>query len=69
MSCKMTDFEHILKTDFWEYESTFKETSFDNTKNEYLCQDVSQKVYDFDKILTTSQNSKIQLLLQHNPAF
>ena len=49
-SCKMTNIESILSENFSESISTFKETSFDDTNNEYLCTDTTQKVYNLDKL-------------------
>lgn len=46
----MTNIESILNENFAESISTFKETSFDDDKSEYLCTDTIQKVYNLDKI-------------------
>jgi len=46
----MADFNQFLKV-YRDYESTFKETSFDTHNNHYLCRDESQNVINFDKIL------------------
>ncbi len=47
----MADVHSIFKSQYKDYLSSLKETSFDKEKNEYLCQDTTQYVYDFDKIV------------------
>ena len=51
----MAEIEFAFKKHYSSFFSTFKQTSLDdndkNTKNEYLCQDESQKVIAFDSIL------------------
>ena len=46
----MADINQFLKT-FSLYQSSFKETSFDDNNEIYLCNDESQNVINFDKIL------------------
>jgi len=46
----MADYNQFIK-EYRNYASTFKETSFDDSNNSYLCTDESQNVINFDKIL------------------
>lgn len=46
----MADFSQFKKM-YKEYESTFKETSFDDSNEVYLCNDESQHVIHYDKII------------------
>ncbi|TQV62139.1 MAG: hypothetical protein FNT15_07815 [Sulfurovum sp.] len=46
----MADLNQFIK-EYSNYISTFKETSFDDNNNSYLCKDESQNVINFDKIL------------------
>jgi len=41
----------FLENKLQNYKSTFRDTSFDNKNNRYLCQDNQTKVYDFDKYI------------------
>jgi len=47
----MADASFVFSSKFTLQVSTLKETSFDNKNSVYLCQDKSQNVYDFDKIV------------------
>ena len=47
----MADASSIFKSQFKFYISTLKELSLDKEKNVKLCQDESQKAYDFDEII------------------
>ncbi len=51
----MAEIKYVLNEHYLPYVSTFKETSLDNhhvdIENEYLCQDESQEVINFDKII------------------
>ncbi len=51
----MADIESIFKSKFSSYLSTLKNTSLDdndkNKENEYLCQNETQRVFNFDKII------------------
>ena len=49
----MADASFIFARDFIYAGSTLKDTSFDDEHQEYLCQDTTQRVYDFDKIIKT----------------
>jgi len=46
----MADIGLFLQS-YQNYESSFKVTSFDDNNQEYLCNDESQRVIDFDKIV------------------
>jgi len=46
----MADFSQFEKK-YSQYKSTFKETSFDDNNQIYLCNDETQNVINFDKIL------------------
>ena len=46
----MADINQFQK-EYVQYRSTFKETSFDDNNEVYLCNDESQNVINFDKIL------------------
>jgi hypothetical protein len=46
----MADISQFQK-EYSQYQSTFKETSFDDNNKVYLCRDKSQIVINFDKIL------------------
>jgi hypothetical protein len=46
----MADISQFQK-EYSQYQSTFKETSFDDNNEVYLCRDKSQIVINFDKIL------------------
>ncbi len=46
----MADIGQFLQS-YQNFQSTFKETSFDSSHDEYLCTDQSQKVINFDKII------------------
>jgi len=46
----MADIGQFMQT-YQSFQSTFKETSFDSDKNENLCEDNTQKVINFDKII------------------
>ncbi len=46
----MADIKRFIK-EFNYYKSNFKETSLDNNKNVYLCNDTSQEVINFDKLI------------------
>lgn len=52
---RMAEIKYALNENYKTYISTFKETSLDNhhrdVENEYLCQDESQEVINFDKII------------------
>lgn len=47
----MADIHSTFKSKYHTYESTLKLTSYDDEKDQYLCEDKSAKVYDFDKIV------------------
>jgi len=47
---KMTNFKTIFELNFLESKSTFKETSYDDKNNEFLCQDIVQTVYNLDTL-------------------
>ncbi|HHD81742.1 MAG TPA: hypothetical protein ENK94_00950 [Campylobacterales bacterium] len=51
----MAEIKYALNENYKIYISTFKETSLDNhhkdVENEYLCEDESQEVINFDKII------------------
>ncbi|MEA3288715.1 MAG: hypothetical protein U9Q04_00925 [Campylobacterota bacterium] len=47
----MADVKSIFKSKFNDFKSTLKSTSYDKLKEEYLCNDESQKVFDFDNII------------------
>ena len=46
----MADVNRFIK-EYIKHNSTFKETSFDDNNNLYLCSDESQNVINFDKII------------------
>ena len=46
----MADIHQFIK-EYSQYKSTFKETSFDDNNEIYLCNDETQNVINFDKIL------------------
>ena len=46
----MADIHQFIK-EYSQYKSTFKETSFDDNNEIYLCHDESQNVINFDKII------------------
>lgn len=46
----MADIGKFLQS-YQNFKSTFKETSFDNSNQEYLCRDESQTVIDFDRVI------------------
>ena len=46
----MAELKYVLDTKFEKYLETFKNTSYDKENNEYICEDESRLVYDFDKI-------------------
>ncbi|AKF25564.1 hypothetical protein YH65_09375 [Sulfurovum lithotrophicum] len=54
----MADATFIFESNFSVQVSTLKETSFDNKNSIYLCQDESQLVYDFDKIVKEQYPTK-----------
>lgn len=41
----------VLEKEMGKYKSTFYETSFDSTNNEYLCNEQSTEVFNFDKYI------------------
>lgn len=55
---KMADIKSIFKSKFKDFQSTLKDTSFDKIKTEYLCNDESQKVFDFDSIIKKTYPKK-----------
>lgn len=63
----MADIHSIFKSKFFSYESTLEATSYDDEKEQHLCQDTTAKVYDFDKIVKdkypTKQPSSYDALL------
>ena len=46
----MADIGHFIRV-YQNFQSTFKETSFDSDNSQYLCNDESQNVVNFDKVL------------------
>jgi len=54
----MADAQSIFKSKFKDYSTFLRDVSFDKDKNEYLCQDAIQEVYDFDKITKDMYPSK-----------
>jgi len=46
----MADINQFIHT-YQSFKSTFRDTSFDNDNGEYLCNDESQNVINFDKLL------------------
>jgi len=46
----MANINQFFKS-YKSYNSTFKVTSFDNANNTYLCNDTTQNVINFDKII------------------
>jgi hypothetical protein len=46
----MADMHYFLQT-YRAYDDTFKATSFDSSRQEYLCKDESQTVINFDKLI------------------
>lgn len=47
----MADVNSIFKSKFNDYQSTLKDTSYDEVHDEHLCNDESQKVFNFDLII------------------
>ena len=52
----MTKLEILFDKSFSKYKSTFKDTSYDDKKDQYLCTDRSQVVYNFDQIVRDKYN-------------
>ncbi|WP_309499956.1 hypothetical protein [Sulfurovum sp.] len=46
----MSDIEHLVRK-YTTFNDSFKKTSYDSENDEYLCNDESQKVINFDAIL------------------
>ena len=55
---KMDKFLYCLKEKGLDFFSTLKETSYDKENSEYLCNDTTQKVLDFDKIVKEKYPNK-----------
>ena len=70
----MADLKSTLKSQYKDYATSFKQTSFDSENKEHLCQDETVQVYDFDKIVKEKYPSKQPastdvLLLQNHTLF
>jgi len=46
----MADISHFIR-EYQNFQSTFRETSFDSDNRQYLCNDESHSVLNFDKVL------------------
>ena len=55
----MTDASSIFRNNFQDYRSTLHKTSLDDKNDIYLCNDKSQIVYDFDKIVREKYNKPL----------
>lgn len=54
----MDKFEFKLNESFSDYVTTFKQTSFDEEHSQYLCNDESNYVFDFDEIVKSKYPDK-----------